>query len=415
MASSFNRAFVELHESIPDDVYEAALAASQQDSDEEDPFGPQPKRFLQTEHQKKRQTRELYTRQVACMLREERRDQSSRFRKLPPELILKLMQHLDLSNLDNFVISSGMNKWIFGVSETAIYRGMEIERFSDLKWLFGKTVHRTSAQMQHLKDAICVEYCSGASRLAYEQDLLKFMRMIDINSFTGRQNVTFLQTMQDRVDTDITAIKSYTTKQVARRTAMCLMRLSFLRPTVVKEEDRADNGPLVRCLTLPWVARSELIVEQPASVQAEIRSLLMIAVRRFYLPLQKILNRWTCKYYRNPGNHRKPQEVKRWMSKLVMGLILQDMVPQWYSVGVNSDVELSFEQSSIYEVGVNLKLLLQKHDEGSVDVLKKVKDPLQFGRSIGIDLEGLVDGTSAGDLVDHLGPRDDTEAYFNGT
>ena len=408
MASSFNGDFIGLHEPIPDDIYEEALVASQQDSDEEDPFGPQPKRYLLTEHQKERQKRELIIRRLAFRLKEERRDQSSRFRKLPPELILKLMQHLHLSDLDSFVISSAINKEIFGASETAIYRGMEIEQLSDWKWLFGDTVHRTSAQMQHLKDAICTEFCCGESRFDFEERLLEFLRMIDNKSFTGKENVIFLQEMQDRVDTDIAAIETYTRRRIARRTAMCLMSLSFRRPTVVKEEDRADNAPLVRCLTLSWVARSELIVEQPASIQAEIQLLFMIVVRWFYLSLQTILGWWTSKYYRRPGNHRKPQEVKRWMSKLVTGLILQDVALQWYSVIVDSDVELRFEQSSIYHVSLKLRRLLKVHDEGNVDVLEKVKDALQFGRSIGIDLEGLVDGTWAGDLVDHLlGPSDE--------
>ena len=410
MDSVSKRNFAQTHESIPDDVYEAALAASQHDSDGEDPFGPQPKRFMQTEHQKKRQKRELYIRQVAFMLRKERKDQSSPFRKLPSELILKLMQHIDLSNLLEFANSSKIIQCIFRANENAIYRGMEIEQFSDWKWLFGNTIHRTSAQLQHLKDAVSVEYCFGATVLASEENFLELLQMIDNKKFTGMQNAMFLQVMQDRVDTDIAAIESYTTQQIARRTAMCLRSLSFQRPIVVKEEDRGEDGELVQCLTLPWEAQSELIVEQPASIQAEIRSLLMITVRKIYCPLQTILKKWTRKYYSRPGNHRKPQEVKKWMSKLVTGLILQDMVPQWYSVIVGSSIKLSFEGSSISKVANSLVRLLKAHNRGSVNVLEEVEDALQFGRSIRIDFEGLVDGTSAGNLVDRLGPSDDTGA-----
>ena len=409
MESSSKRKFAEMHESIPDDVYEAALPLSQQDSDGEDPFEPPPKRFMQTEDQKKRQKRELYIRQVAYVLRKKRQDQSSRFRKLPSELILKVMQHSYLSDLLDLANSSEINECIFRANETAIYRGMEIEQFSDWKWLFGNTVHRTSAQVQHLKDAISVEYCFGATGLAWEERLLKHLQRIDNKKFTGMQNVMFLQDMQDRVDTDIEAIERYTTKQIARRTAICLRSLSFHRPIVVKEEDRGENGRLVHCQSLPWEARSELIAQQPASIQAEIRSLLTTTVQKYYCPFQAILVWWTRKYYSNPGNHRKPQEVKTWMSKIVTGLILQDMAPQWYSVIVASRIELSFE-SSIYDVGIDLIRLFKRHDKGSVDVLEEVEDALQFGRSIGIDLEGLVDGTLAGYLVDALGPSDDTEA-----
>ena len=425
MALSFKKNYAEKHESIPDDVVEAAVAFNQQHSDDEDPFGPQPKIFMETEHQKKERKRKLYIRQVASELREEERDESSRFRKLPPELILKTMQHIDLSSLDNFVSSSEFNKCIFEANENAIYRGMEIERFPDWKWLFGNTVHRTSAQAQHLKDAISVEYCFGKSRLDHELILLETLRMIDNKIFTGVRNIKFLQDMQDRVDTDLEAIESYTTKQearrttkqisrrttkqIARRTAMCLRSLSFLRPIVVEEKDRVDNGPLVHCLTLPWVARSELIVQQPASIQAEIRSLLMVAIQKFYRQVQKILKLWTRNHYRNPGNHGKAREVKRWMSKLVTGLILQDMAPQWYAASVGNEIQLTFELSSSDEVGNNLSELLAVHNQGIVDVLEEVEEPLQFGRSIGIDLEGLVDGTPAGSLIDLFGPSDDTE------
>ena len=426
MEFSFKKNYAEKHESIPDDVRKAALGLIQKGLDDGDPFGPQPRIFMETEHQKKERKRKLYIKQVASDLRGKERDDSSRFRKLPPELILKMMQHIDLSNLENFVTSSEINKCMFEANKNAIYRGMEIEQFPDWKWLFGNTVHRTSAQVQHLKDAISVEYCFGKSRLDHELILLETLGVIDNKMFTGVRNIEFLQDMQYRVDTDLGAIKSYTTeqearrttkqiprrtpKQIARRTAMCLRSLSFLRPIVVKEEDRVDNGPLVHCLTLPWVARSELIIRQPASIQAEIRSLLMIAVRKFYnQKLQRILKTWTRKHYRNPVNHRKAGEVKRWMSKLVTGLILQDMAPQWYSASVGDEIKLTFELSSSDDVGNNLEVLLKVHNEGSVDVLEEVEEPLQFGRSIGIDLEGLVDGTPAGNMVDLLGPRDDTE------
>ena len=402
----FKRQFAAQQESIPDDVYEAALAASQQDSDGEDPCEPQSKRFMQTEDQKRRQARDLYIRQLAFVLRDERRDQSSRFRLLPPELILKLMQHMDLESVEQFASVRMTNEQIFEANKLAIYRGMEIERFPDWKWLFGNTVHRTSTQEQHLKDAISSEYFLGETPSVHEKRLLEWLRMMDKKNFTGIQNILFLQDMQALVDTDIKAIESYTTKQIARRTAICLRSLSFERAIVVTEEDRVDNGRLVRFRSLSWEARSELIVEQPASIQAEIRSLLMIAVQKIYSPIELILSSWANNYYSKPGNHRKPREVKKWLSKLVMGLILEEMAPEWYSVTVSSHVELSFEQSSRQKVGIRLGRLLGEYNQGKVDVLEEVEDVLLFGRGIGIEVEGLVDGTAAGNLVDRLGPSD---------
>ena len=404
---SFKRQFAKKHESIPDDVYEEALAASQQDSDGENAFETQPRPFMQTGDQIRRQARDLCIRQLAFVLRDERRDQSSRFRMLPPELILKMMQHMELEDVDEFANFRMTNERIFEANKLAIYRGMEIERFPDWKWLFGNTVHRTSAQEQHLKDAISGdEWSFGRIRSVHEKGLLECLRTIDKKNFTGIKNIRFLEALEPRVDADIEAIESYTTKQIARRTAICLRSLSFKRAIVVKEEDRVDNGPLVRLESLPWEARSELIVEQPTSIQAEIRSLLMIAVQRFHSPNDLILSWWANNYYSKPGFHREAREVKKWMSKLVMGLILEEMVPRWYSESTTFSTKMIFEKSSGRQASISLMRLLGEYDEGKTDVLEEVEDVLQFGRRIGIEVEGLVDGTGAGNIVDRLGSSD---------
>ena len=83
-----------------DDFFQAALAASEHDTDGEDPYEPQPKRFMQTEHQKRQHARELDLRRMAWTIkrmkkahqahRQQLRQQKRRpspFEKLPSDLV----------------------------------------------------------------------------------------------------------------------------------------------------------------------------------------------------------------------------------------------------------------------------------------------------------------------------------------
>lgn len=238
----------EIPDDIPDDIYQAALAASQHDSDGEDPYEPQPKRFMQTEHQKRRQKRDLEIRKLAWTIRKMRlkkqKQRPSPFEKLPSELVLKLMQHTQLQNIVDLIKSSPINRKIFRANDEAVFRGIEIEQFPEWKWLFGDSKYRTSAQSQHLKNAIMSENRPknlGAHGWAYDKQLLEFLRLIDNNEFTGVRNVRFLQDMQDYVDLDVKATESYARTTIARRTAICLRSLTFRRPDIVNEEERTGK------------------------------------------------------------------------------------------------------------------------------------------------------------------------------
>lgn len=407
----------ELQNSIPDDIFEAALAASQHDSDGEDPYGPQPKRFMQTEHQKTQQKRDLEIRQMAWTLRKMKKDHEAKrqrlkkqkrspspFEKLPSELIIKVMQHTHLNDLLDLVNSSETNQSIFEANKNAIYRGIEIEQFSDWKWLFGDTMHRTLTQSQQLKDAItveCVFQFFGAPGQSWHKQLHEILRTIDDKSFTCLQNVMFLQDMQEFVDMDIEATESYTHKKVMRRTAICMRSLTFQRSAILKEEQLTGEGQLVRYLPLPWEARSQVIREQPASIQAEIRSILKDVIIDFYRRLEEVLTRWTHRHYSNPGNHRKPQELKKWMSALVTGHIIEEVIPKWHSNVIHDTLALCFARRSTFlDMTNGLIYLLNEHDQGNWNALQQVKAGVEFGKSIGLDVEGLVDGTSVGDCVD---------------
>ena len=445
MESSAEIPFTLSPNSIPDDIFQAALAASEHDSDGEDPYGPQPKRFMQTEHQKEEQKRALEIRKVAWTLRKMRKNrqrsmkQKQRpcpFQKLPPELVLKLMQHTRWEDLVDFRDSSATNRSIFKTNLKAILRGIEIEQFPEWRWLFGDSKRRTPAQSQHLKDAIFSENQFPATlRLVrgerpfktlrmidneftemrdviFLQDMqnrigvdikatesyTKILRMIDNNEFTGMRNVIFLQDMQNRIDVDIKATESYTKMKISRRTAICLRSLTSQQPRIVNKND----GTEYQLIVLPWEARSQLINEQPASTKAEIRSIVKIVIEDFYRRLEQLVLEWERRHYRNPDNRGRPQELKKWMSKLVTGLILETVIPAWRAMAIGGLPTLLFVclyHRFISALTWDLRELLDEHDRGTVDVIEKVREGVEFGKSVGLDLETLLEGTMAGDFL----------------
>ncbi|CAF9928193.1 hypothetical protein IMSHALPRED_007403 [Imshaugia aleurites] len=388
---------------ISDELCQAALIASEQDSDGDNPFEPQPKRFMQTVHQKRQHEWNLEVRKMAWTIKKFRKthkaawrqrlkDQKqdpSPFQKLPPELVLKLMQHTHLRNVRKLIRSSAITKAISRANQKALWRGIEIEQFPDWKWLFGDSKHRTPAQLQHLKDARV-----GAYGWAYDGQLLDILQMIDKGDFTGVQNVKFLQDMQDRLDVDVQATESYTGMRIARRTAMCLRSLSFERPLVRTEEGRT----WVEVTWLPWEVRCQRINEQPASIQAEIRSILHFVVKDHYLALEDTMVRWASRHYHSPGNHREPQEVKEWMSKLATAVILETVITQWRAERIypQSTPEFAWETSFSYSTVIDyLTDVLDEHDNRNIEALLQVEYGVEFGTSIGLEPEGLLVGTMA--------------------
>lgn len=389
---------------IADGIFEEALAASRYDSDGEDPFGPQPKQFMQTEHQKKQQKRALEIRQMAWILRKMRKTCARHcpIRKLPSELVLKLMQHTHPQNLIHLVNSSAIIRNIFRANKKAVFRGIEVEQFLEWKWLFGDTNHRTPAQSQHLKDAILSEHYSPDSEALGWTDhkqLFDILQTVDDNNFTGVRNVGFLRQMQSFVNTDIYVLNWETETKIARRTAIFLRSLSFRR---LNEEDWTEDMSMRTVKTLTWEARSQLFNEQPASIQAEIRSILKIVVTKYYQRLEQRVLGWLQWHYMNPNNRRAPQVLKKWLSKFMTGTILELVIPQWYSARRADSPTVHFDwwfPDSFMVLACQLAYSLNQYNMGMVGMIENYMEGLEFGKSVGLDVEGLLEGTMAGDCL----------------
>ncbi|KAM0804907.1 hypothetical protein BDR22DRAFT_959490 [Usnea florida] len=396
---------------LADDIFQAAMVASEQDSDGDDPYGPQPKRFMQTEHQKRQHARDLEIRRAAYTIRKmkkthkadhqrlkKQKQRGSAIEKLPTDLILMLMQHTHWRNINNFSNISAINRSIFQANRKAIFRGMETEQFPEWEWFFGNSKRRTPAQAQHLKDAMTMTFAHG---WVSDDRILEIFQMIDQSEFTGMRNTMFLQGMQDNLDMEHRAIESYTGRKVSRRTAMCLSSLGFQRLSIVTEENRTEDKPSLQYVDLPWDARCQLVNEQPASIQAEIRLVLKIVVERYGDVLQDEVAQWIEENQSSSVYQQNPGVLKKWMSKLMAGLVLEALIPTWRIEALESAP--SNWDDSILDLSENLGEILDEYDGGNVNVINHAaKDGVEFGKRIGLELEGFLDGTLAGEAFDAM-------------
>ena len=384
-----NMAYTKPADLIEHDDSEDAVEVSRDPSDGEDPVEDHPKISMQTSSEKDRQKRHLET-------EENQTQRPSPFDKLPSELILKVMQHTHITSLRGFVNSSKINRSIFDANSNAIFRGMEIEQFSEWKWLFGDSNHRTPTQSQYLKGGFI-----NSVHWWREERGIEVLQMINDNRFTSQKNVMFLQTIQNCLDMDMQAAEAYMATKIARRTAMCLRAISFSIPSVLE-----DDGDFVTSITTreqPWEVRSQLITEQAASIRAEIRSVLQALIGDYFHTYQFVMMLWTSTVDRIEANHRQPQELKRWMSNLLTGYVLKDWIPRWSIPPwprTQESLRMSYWDASNFFKRADFIQFLASCCRRPRDGIRKISHELEFAKSIGLDVDGLVEGSELGEHID---------------
>lgn len=138
---------------------------------------------------------------------------------------------------------------------------------------------------------------------------------------------------------------------------------------------------------------------------------LYIVIEKIYHTLQHVVRLWSWQYYNSPGEHLKPQAVKKWMSKVVTGLILESVMPQWRAETISpSQVPCFMWKDSRIDLAGDLVKVLNEHDIGKEDAIQAVKNGVEFGKRIGLDVGRLLDGTMAGEYIDIFGEE---EAIFS--
>lgn len=387
---------------------------AESDINEENPYDPQPKRFMQTEHQKKARAEELEKKMIIWTfekmkkahrerqqrLRWKKLKQSAPFERLPTELVLNLMEHTDPDDIHFLAQSSKSTYGIFKAHENACYNGMAAEQFSDYKWLFGESKQRTLEQCTNVYDAIF----SSNYLVLDNQGLLRILEAVGDEGLMGWRNLAFLQDMRNWTDDNTDGIERYTGLRVARRTVTCLMSFGFKRPFVI--EDMQGQAAL-QYEDLPWEERFSRFNSQPASVQVEIRGVVRTMILKIANELDLMgqqTTEWICNYYDADDGMvlEEPKRLKKWMAELAVGLILEVVIPHW---GLYRHTTIPIPgatpfrlckhiqclwQPLVRQIGIRYQSMLEGRTDGEDTVLQEVASGVKFAERIGLDIEWVL-------------------------
>ena len=330
-------------------------------------------------------------------------------KRLPYELILHIMRHTPLPHLDDLLSRSKAAAEFFETCKYALFRGMEIEQFSDLEWLFGNSIHRSFKQKHALKDCLYLTLDWKS-----DEELFDIFKRVDEGKFAGRDNIESLQSIDNLIDVMTGRFN------LTRRAAMCL--IMFRLDRVVLHEDNGvtldedetksqstdpDTANCISIRGLPMVERIELYQNQSVEIQAELREAIELAVftiirfldssaapfaTRHGSPLLgKVTVRWIRHYY-GPKKTDDKMELKfmgRWLANLAVGYVLHSFLPNVGERLLHIAGELE-DQLVVFSDA----LMMELETSGSTDTIWRGER--DFAYFIGFDWSWILNGTRVG-------------------
>ena len=257
------------------------------------------------------------------------------FCKLPFELILHVLRHTHIKKLWRVINSGEVADEVFRTSRIAVFRGMEVEQFSELKWLFGDSIHRTPAQQQDLNDCIA-SVVPGSQTVKY---IFHVIRLFEDGAAADPHYIQLLQKIADHVST-VAELHSIT-----RRAALCLMMISSQRTRFccrskgreTSTGEANQTGHQVHIKGIPMRDRLNLVRMQSKVIKIELRRTIERGILKFthrgatYTTMGELTVKWLRCYYSSERVDHKmtPQEMGTWITELaassVLGIILQDL------------------------------------------------------------------------------------------
>ena len=380
----------EIFDTITDD--RGSLFVFNLTKEEDDPFGPQEKKFMQTETQKRRAAKELRDRQTAYKLALSMRicckmlnfmrkmraalNFDQKFGNLPAELRLHIMRHTHIYDLISLLLSGKAFDVVIEANETATLRGIETEQFSKFKWLFGDSVRRSEQQWLALKDCII---------LLHHPDVLDEVLKASQFPNSSKARAFHLEALQTILN-NITWITAVTT--LTSRAALCFTMFAAL----ARHENHADA----------MERRIELFEWQPQAIQREIREFLeggviqvlncLNADDRYHTMLGHVTCFWIEAYLKLPETDRKLERASMgpWIANLVAGYILEDVPQHLIYHGAESIAYAIHSDAGWFGEALELELEHQGHCD------KLWKEGRDFAKRIGFDHFKILRGTVVG-------------------
>ncbi|MCJ1458395.1 hypothetical protein MMC28_008767 [Mycoblastus sanguinarius] len=388
------------------------------------PFTTPPTAFLQTPWQKERTRNSVRENMDLAMkkMKKAHRERQQRLRKekkqatletLPNEIMLHIIRHMDPHDIRSFRLSGEVPNQISRVHDRACRRGMELEQFSEYKWLFGDSTKRSPTQIQHMRDAVIHCHLNEPTHpkaSTVNPSLRRMLDLVDSDQCDGWVFLCFLKQTQIMLDWDLACFETCARMKIKRRAAIVFQRLTIQRMRASESQSliRPPEGPPQEPSFRHWSMKERMafLNEQPLDIQREICLALERVVSGVAEKLQLMgEGYWKVVhgFYLETGLDRVPKKVQQQMGELVVGVILHHIImsvaetakvlyhphtkaPDWW----DHDVKGDFDRCLI-EGGGNF-----------VYSLGLVKEELALARMIGFDMRRVMIGSVIEKRLDEM-------------
>ncbi len=412
-----------------DDTLDSSVFASPYiDSTSDD--DTEPVRYMQTETQKRRHRQNLEKRRLLQAIRRlkrahrekpqtitlpsgtvvevsrggiqrRKRQMKDPFKDLPCDVLLDIMRQTRCGDFINLMEVSPAAEEVYSGNENACIRGVEVEQYSQLKWLFGDSRQRTSEQKQAFKDWIGTYYYVSRQ----EDTVVEDFRRIDDGKLTGPRSLKYPLGVQESLGDFIKSLKDTTGIQMTCRTALCMQALSMKRAELVEamvfNRARGHHKTQLVCLSeMPSEDRISLFKGQPATTQNEIRRIFEKIVTHIARVLMNpSVADWAENYYSRGANHssKRLKEMGAWLISLVVGMVTQVVLEH---PGETMDTWMDMCSGKIGASNLPSIIALEMELKGQGE--EQVKMGMEFAEAIGFDMRKILAGTAVEDTLNEL-------------
>ena len=390
----------------------------------------EPVRYMQTEIQERRHRQNLEKRRLLQAIRRLRRARREKiqsitlpsgrvekvsragiqrtkrqikdpFKNLPCDVLLDIMRQTRCDDFVNLMEVSPTAEDVYSGNGNACIRGIEVEQYSQLKWLFGDSRHRTTKQMQALKDWIGTYYYVSRE----EDTVVEDFGRIDDGKLTGPGSLKYLLRIQESLGDFIKSLEDTTGIEMTYRTALCVQALSMKRAELVEvtvfDRSRGNHEIQLVCLVdMPSEYRISLFKGQPATTQDEIRRIfqkIITPIARASMDLS--VADWV-RYYYSEGANNSSKELKdmgSWLTSLCVGMVMQVVLEH---PGETMDTWMDMCSGKVGASNIESIITLEMELEGQGE--EQVQMGMQCVEAIGFDTGKVLAGTAVEDTLNEL-------------
>ena len=336
-----------------------------------------------------------------------KRQMKDPFRDLNGDVLLEIMRQTCCGDFVNLMKVSPAAEDVYSGNESACIRGIEVEQYNQLKWLFGDSRRRTKEQKQAFKDWIGTYYYASTQ----EDTVVEDFGRIDDGELTGPRSLKYPIRVQESLGDFIKSLEDTTGIEMSCRTALCMQALSMKRAKLVETTlfNRArghHKTQLVWLSEMPPEDRISLFKGQPATTQHDIRRIfdkIISPIAGACMDLN--VADWVEDYYSRWANN-PPKELKEmgtWLTSLCVGIVMQVVLEH---PGETMGTWMDMCTGMIGSLNMPSIITLEMDWEGQGE--EQIKTGMEFAEIIGFDASKVLAGTAVEHTLNEL-LREETE------